>query len=225
MPTSISNIGEQASLRAQITETLRAAVISGDLKTGVVYSAPMLATEFGVSPTPVREAMIDLVKEGLIEAVKNKGFRVAEASVSEIRDMLELRLLIEVPTVKKIAETGLNEDQRNVLRPLAEATLQAAVGKDFLSHVTADMSFHCELLGYSGNQELVSIVRSLRSRSRLYGLDDKKKHVSLIESAYEHLELIDLISAKKAFEVETLMYKHISRVGTNWTPALDFPGV
>jgi DNA-binding GntR family transcriptional regulator len=64
------------SLREQVSHALRAALIAGELRPGVVYSAPVLAAGFGVSATPVREAMLDLAKEGLVEVVRNKGFRV-----------------------------------------------------------------------------------------------------------------------------------------------------
>ena len=68
------------SLREEITELLRAAVMAGELQPGVTYSAPSLAEQFGVSATPVREAMLDLEKEGLVEIVRNKGFRVTSPS-------------------------------------------------------------------------------------------------------------------------------------------------
>ncbi|MFE1904847.1 GntR family transcriptional regulator, partial [Streptomyces gardneri] len=65
-------------LRDQVAHALRAALISGELRPGVVYSAPTLAEDFGISATPVREAMLDLAREGLVEPVRNKGFRVTE---------------------------------------------------------------------------------------------------------------------------------------------------
>lgn len=65
-------------LRDQVGHALRVALISGELEPGQVYSAPGLAEDFGIFATPVREAMLDLVREGLMEPVRNKGFRVTE---------------------------------------------------------------------------------------------------------------------------------------------------
>ena len=80
VPTSnqlpIAPLGRHHSLRESVTESLRAAIIAGTLKEGTLYSAPALAAAFGVSATPVREAMMDLTREGLVETVKNKGFRI-----------------------------------------------------------------------------------------------------------------------------------------------------
>ena len=89
------------SLREEITELLRAAVMAGELEPGVTYSAPSLAEQFGVSATPVREAMLDLEKEGLVEIVRNKGFRVTSPSPEELDDVTELRALVEVPTIRR----------------------------------------------------------------------------------------------------------------------------
>ncbi|HEX3648251.1 MAG TPA: GntR family transcriptional regulator, partial [Pseudonocardiaceae bacterium] len=69
VPIGLPEVGPRASLREQVTEALRAALVSGALRAGVVYSAPGLAERFGVSATPVREAMLDLVQAGLVEAV------------------------------------------------------------------------------------------------------------------------------------------------------------
>ena len=73
---------QQSSLREQVADALRAHLVSGRMRPGVLYSAPKLAAEFGVSATPVREAMLDLVSEGLVEVVRNKGFRVTSLSDS-----------------------------------------------------------------------------------------------------------------------------------------------
>lgn len=84
-------------MRDEIIETLRAAVISGQLTPNHVYSAPILAEQFGVSPTPVREAMIQLANDGLFESVRNKGFRVREPSEEELDELAELRMLLRYP--------------------------------------------------------------------------------------------------------------------------------
>ncbi|MGN6600433.1 MAG: GntR family transcriptional regulator, partial [Actinomycetes bacterium] len=87
------------SLRERAADALRAALVAGEMRPGVTYSAPSLAAQFGVSATPVREAMLGLAKEGLVEAVRNKGFRVTELSDRDLDEITELRSLVEVPTV------------------------------------------------------------------------------------------------------------------------------
>src|SRR5919112_1678896 len=118
-------VGERQSLREQVAHALRAALITGEMRSGVVYSAPVLAAQFGVSATPVREAMLDLAKEGLVEAVRNKGFRVTELSDRDLDELTEIRQLIEVPTVARLADSSRAEEFER-LRPIAEEIVSAS---------------------------------------------------------------------------------------------------
>ena len=93
------------SLREQVSRALEAALVAGELQPGVIYSAPGLAEQFGVSATPVREAMLDLVKDGFVEVVRNKGFRVLEVSESDLDQISQIRLLLEVPSTAMAAAT------------------------------------------------------------------------------------------------------------------------
>ncbi|TDV57199.1 GntR family transcriptional regulator [Actinophytocola oryzae] len=204
------------SLREEITRTLRAAVISGELRPGVVYSAPSLAAQFGVSATPVREAMLDLANEGLVDTVRNKGFRVTQVSEKDLDELSELRALIEVPTVRRIAETGVPDAVLGELRALATEIEDAAGRRDLIAHVNADMEFHLRLLSLSGNHRLVETVRSLRARSRIYGLRTLASRDALVPSAHEHAELLDLLSSGDTDGVEDLMRRHIGHVRTIW---------
>lgn len=213
---ALPSFGARANLRDQISETLRAAVISGELRPGVVYSAPSLAAQFGVSATPVREAMLDLAKEGLIDTVRNKGFRVTELSEKDLDDLSELRALVEVPTVRRIAEAGVAAGLLEELRPLAAAIEDAAERGDLITHVAADMEFHLKLLALAGNPHLVETVRSLRARSRIYGLRSLAARGELVPSAHEHAQLVDLVAAGDAAAAEALMDRHIRHVRGIW---------
>jgi DNA-binding GntR family transcriptional regulator len=209
-------LGPRRNLREEITETLRAAVISGELRPGVVYSAPSMAAQFGVSPTPVREAMLDLAGEGLVEGVRNKGFRVTELSDRDLDELSELRALVEVPTVRRIADAGVTPAALDELRPLATRIEEAAARGDLITHVAADLEFHLRLLALAGNRQLVETVRSLRARSRIYGLRSLAERGELVPSAHEHAELLDLVAAGDADGAEALMDRHIRHVRGIW---------
>ncbi|GAA5154923.1 MULTISPECIES: GntR family transcriptional regulator [Amycolatopsis] len=212
----LPSFGARGNLRDEIIQTLRAAVISGELRPGVVYSAPSLAAQFGVSATPVREAMLDLAKEGLIDTVRNKGFRVTELSEKDLDDLSELRALIEVPTVRRITEAGVDRAVLDELRPVAAAIADAAAAGDLITHIKADMEFHLRLLAQGGNPHLVETVRSLRARSRIYGLRSLADRGELVPSAAEHAQLLDLIAAGDADGAEALMDRHIRHVRGIW---------
>src|SRR6476469_1442062 len=159
--STLSTFQPRRNMRDEIIDVLRGAVIAGELRPNQVYSAPILAQQFGVSPTPVREAMIQLANDGLFESVRNKGFRVREPSDEELDELAELRMLLEVPTVRRLAETGVAPEALAELRELAKGIEKAAADNDLIAHVTIDLDYHCKLLALAGNKHLVEIVRSL----------------------------------------------------------------
>ncbi|WP_239003540.1 GntR family transcriptional regulator [Nocardia panacis] len=214
--SALTSFAPRRNMRDEIIEKLRGAVITGELRPGVVYSAPGLAEQFGVSATPVREAMIDLAKEGLVETLRNKGFRVREPSEQELDNLAEIRLLIEAPTVRQVAEAGIDPQTSTELRTLAQGIEKAAAEHDFIAYITIDTEFHCRLLSLAGNRELVETVRALRARSRLYGVRPLAEQGRLIPSAHEHMELLDLIERGAAAEAEALIRRHIGHVRGIW---------
>src|SRR5665648_1243687 len=103
--SAIRKVEQVASLRGRIAESLSAAIISGELAPGTLVSVPMLANQFAVSATPVREAMLDLEQRGFVASVRNKGFRVTQVSEQDLREIVELRRLIEAPALRALAES------------------------------------------------------------------------------------------------------------------------
>ncbi|MBT2528338.1 GntR family transcriptional regulator [Streptomyces sp. ISL-99] len=202
-------------LRDQVAHALRAALISGELRPGAVYSAPALADDFGISATPVREAMLDLAREGLVEPVRNKGFRVTEVSESDLDQYTAIRALIEVPTVGQVTRSATREELE-ALRPVAEEIVRAARDHDLIGYLEADRRFHLSLLALCGNERLVETVGDLRKRSRLYGLTALDESGELIPSAEEHLELLDLMLAGDAKGAEKCMARHLGHVRSLW---------
>jgi DNA-binding GntR family transcriptional regulator len=213
---ALPSLRGRRSLRDEITGLLRAAVMAGELEPGVVYSAPSLAEQFGVSATPVREAMLDLSKEGLVEIVRNKGFRVTRLSEAELDDVTELRALVEIPTMRRLAEQGIAAADLARLRPLAAEIEDAARRRDFVAHVATDLEFHLALLNLAGNPRITELVRSLRMHSRLYGLRDETHRDALFASWHEHAELLDRIEARDAAGAEAVMRSHVGHVRGIW---------
>ncbi|TQS29718.1 GntR family transcriptional regulator [Microbispora sp. KK1-11] len=208
--------GARQNLREQVAQALRDALVAGEMRPGVVYSAPALAARFGVSATPVREAMLDLAKEGLFEALRNKGFRVAEVSERDLDEIIEIRRLLEVPTVARLAGQS-PAAEAEALRPIAEEIVSAAGRGDLLAYVAADQRFHLALLALSGNARLVETVRDLRARARLYGLRGLPDARMMAASAREHLDLLDALVRGDAAAAERLMNHHLQHVRAIWS--------
>ncbi len=208
-------VGGRQSLREQVAQALRNALVAGEMRSGMVYSAPALAAQFGVSATPVREAMLDLAKEGLVEAVRNKGFRVTELSDRDLDELTELRRLIEVPTVAALADASRAADFER-LRPVAAEIVEAARQGDLLAYVNADLRFHLDLLALSGNSHLVAVTRDLRHRARLHGLRALSERGLLADSAREHLTLLDALRHGDSEAARVTMDHHLNHVRGIW---------
>jgi DNA-binding GntR family transcriptional regulator len=182
---------------------------------GEVHSAPALAARFGVSATPVREAMLDLVREGLVTALPNKGFRITEVTERQLDEYLHIRALIEIPTVTALTSAA-DPSALEALRPVADEIVTTAASGDLIGYVEADRRFHLALLDLAGNGHLVEVVGDLRKRSRLYGLTVLVERGLLEDSAEEHHELLDALLARDEEAVREVMSRHLGHVRDLW---------
>ena len=209
----------RSPLRTQVTDLVRAAIVSGQMTPGEVYSAPGLAARFGTSATPVREALLDLAKDGLVAPVPNKGFRVTRVEPAELDAMSQVRMLLEPAAIARVA--GLEPDRRrrlvDALRPVAARILRAAQDGDVLGHLQADREFHATLLEAAGNPVLTDIVLRLRDRSRLFGLDALVAAGRLADSAAEHDQILDLLLSGDASTVAGAVASHVGHVRSDWS--------
>ena len=207
--------GPRISYRERVVDALRAALIAGELRPGEVYSAPALAGRFGVSATPVREAMLDLVREGLVDTVPNKGFRVTAVSDRQLDEYTHIRSLIEIPTTAGLAHSA-DPVALEALRPTAQEIVTAAAAGDLIAYVEADLRFHLGLLSLAGNEHLVKVISDLRRRSRLYGLTALVEEGRLEASAEEHLEILDALLTRDEEAARAVMTRHLGHVRGLW---------
>ncbi|MEU8587525.1 GntR family transcriptional regulator [Streptomyces sp. NPDC048664] len=200
----------RVSVRGQILDALRAALVEGDLTPGEVYSAPALGERFGVSATPVREAMQQLALEGAVEAVPNRGFRVALRGARELAELAEIRSLIEIPVLLRLART-VPGDRWAELRPLAEATGRAASSGCWSAYAESDRAFHRAVLALAGNEQLVRLAEDLHRRSQWPPAGGTPPGgADLAADAAEHTALLDALTAKDLPLVRTLAQAHFT---------------
>jgi DNA-binding GntR family transcriptional regulator len=210
-----SHVVRADSLREQVSRALEAALVAGELEPGQIYSAPSLAEQFGVSATPVREAMLDLVKDGFVEIVRNKGFRVLEVSEADLDQISEIRLLLEVPAAARAAGR-LSPEDRGQLAGIAEEIIDSARRGDIISYLDADRRFHVKLVSVVGNPRLTDLVDRLRRQTRLSGLGDLARTGRLVASAEEHHQLLAVIQARDTDAASRLMSAHIGHTRGLW---------
>jgi DNA-binding GntR family transcriptional regulator len=203
------------SLRSQVSDILRAQIAAGELAPDGIYSAVSLAQRLGVSPTPVREAMLDLAASGLVEPIRNRGFRILTVSPADLDEIVTMRLWLEVPAVERVIELASDEDLE-ALRPLAERIVTAAERREASSFVLADTDFHQALLRLTRNGRLLSTVMELRDQTRLLGIERLSRYGELDASAAEHLQILDALIARDPDSARELMAAHLRHTRGIW---------
>ena len=212
---------QRTSLREQALALLREALISGRIADGVVYSSKTLAAELGVSNGPIREAMLALVDDGLMEAVPNKGFRTVPLTPADLAEIYEMRLLLEVPAVTRLARRDLPADLVAGLTGLVNTIERTARSRDLAGNLAADRDFHLSLLAAGGNSRLVSAVARLRDQTRLHNLRTINADGSLVTSADEHRPLLAAITRHDEDTAERLMRQHLEHIPQDWSHPAD----
>ncbi|WP_022881479.1 GntR family transcriptional regulator [Gryllotalpicola ginsengisoli] len=209
-------ITKPSSLRAQVQRAISASIVSGEIPPGAVISVPTLAAQFQVSATPVREAILDLEKRGFVVALRNKGFRVTDVDEDALRQIVEVRRLLEPEAMYRLAPDFGKRDAKQARR-LADRIVRGARDEDLNAYLAADHEFHLTLLAMLGNPLLVELVSDLRERTRLVGLRTLLHTEELNISAEEHHRILDLLEAHDADGVRTLMERHIGHVVGWWS--------
>ncbi len=217
MPILAETTLQRTSLREQALALLREALITGRIADGVVYSSKALAAELGVSNGPIREAMLALVDDGLMEAVPNRGFRPVPLTRADLAEIYEMRLMLEVPAVARLAEGDLPSDRVARLTDLVNTLERTARSGDLTGNLAADRDFHLTLLAAGGNSRLVAAIARLRDQTRLCNLRAINADGRLVASADEHRPLLTAIMRHDTRTAERVMRRHLEHIRQDWS--------
>jgi DNA-binding GntR family transcriptional regulator len=209
MTTVVEDDLQHVSLRERILVIIRQRLISGAIVPGEVYSATAIASKLGVSNSPVREAMLSLVQEGVMEPIRNRGFRVIPLTDADRRNIYDLRLMLEVPSMAKLAASGLVRGRITEFETLAKLAIRADEDRDLVNFIEHDRQFHLGLIDLLGNPHLTGIVGSLRDKSRLHGLKTPFEQGALSETARDHLALLGALAEGDVAATEKIMILHL----------------
>jgi DNA-binding GntR family transcriptional regulator len=220
--TVVQEYLQQVSLRERILVIIRQRLITGAIVPGEVYSAAAMASKLGVSNSPVREAMLTLVQEGLMEPVRNRGFRVIPLSDSDRRNIYDLRIMLEVPSMVSLAASGRVRGREAEFENLARLAIRADQERDIVGFIENDRQFHLGLLDLLDNPQLTSIVEGLRDKTRLHGLKQLFLDGALSEAASDHLPLLAALVDGDVKLTEKLMVLHLEH--TRVRPGSDSSG-
>ena len=161
-------MNEYLPLRDVVFNTLRQAILRGELKPGERLMEIQLANKLGVSRTPIREAIRKLELEGLVLMIPRKGAEVAEITEKNLRDVLEVRCALEELAVQ-LACDRIDEEGVRELRAAAEHFRDVLDSDDITKIAEADVAFHDVIFTATDNRRLIQLLNNLRSRCTATG--------------------------------------------------------
>ena len=202
------DMNEYLPLRDVVFQTLRNAILKGELQPGERLMEIQLAQRLGVSRTPVREAIRKLELEGLAIMIPRRGAIVADITIQDLKDVLELRAALEELAVQK-ACMSITEEQIQALDKAEKEFRDSLSGNDLVHCVEADMAFHEVIYEAAGNKRLQQMLLNLREqmyRYRLEYMKDRSMHLLLAE---EHETVCRAIKNKDREKAGNAMRVHI----------------
>ena len=202
------SMSEYLPLRDVVFNTLRQAILRGDLKPGERLMEISLANKLGVSRTPVREAIRKLELEGLVLMIPRRGAEVAQITEKSLRDVLEVRRALEELAVQLACER-MTEQGISDLNTAAKAFQKILSGPDITAVAEADVAFHDVIYMATGNQRLISLLNNLREQVYRYRVEYLKRKECHAQLLAEHQEIIDAITGKQVERAMKATCRHI----------------
>jgi DNA-binding GntR family transcriptional regulator len=209
------------SLSQKVMLRLRQAIIEGELKLGEVIPEETLAQSFGVSRTPVREAMSQLQLQGLVIVRPQVGSFVFTPSAADIAALCTFRIVIE----PKAAELAFGHDRDGAIAAMRSALVameQAMAAKDNIAYGHADTALHDALFTHCGNHYLVESYQLVAGRVAALRTNlSAPIDVQTPASFDQHRTLLRLFECGEFAAFETLMTSHITSSARTYAQALD----
>jgi DNA-binding GntR family transcriptional regulator len=199
-----------SSLREQVYVDLRERLMMGGFGAQDRLGEERLATELGVSRTPVREALIRLASDGLLVR-QDSGYYPVLPDLTELRDLYELRVTIELRGLARAMESDAVTHDPSVLESLRDAwrAMAAEPPPPDPQFVLLDEDFHVTLSRAAGNPALTAALETVNARIRLVRMYDFLTEDRIASTIAEHVEIVELTMAGRLAEAHTALHRHV----------------
>lgn len=200
-------------LRDVVFNTLRNAILKGELEPGEKLMEKKLSEKLGVSRTPIREAIRKLELEGLVVMTPRKSAEVASITEEDLTDVLEVRRVLESLAIdlacKNITNDIIAELEANLVR------FNAAIKKNDITEIaTTDVEFHETIYKSTGNRRLIQILNNLREQMYRYRLEYIKDRQTRDNLVIEHGRIIDALRERDKEKGKKAILNHIEKQET-----------
>ncbi len=204
----------KSTFKEQAYEYLLNLIVNNQLDISQVYSERYFAEKMGISRTPVREAMLQLQREGYIQIQSNKGIKVKEISENEVHQILQMRIAIEGFCALYAAENNETEkgivlcrkvtDLLNIEKSLLD---KESIQEEFIKN---DLEFHMALIEFSGNDIMKESIVNLRNQISRIGLQSFYKKDRMAQTHKEHMKIASAVKCGNAKEAYLSIKEHLT---------------
>ena len=202
------NMNEYLPLRDVVFNTLRQAILRGELKPGERLMEIQLANKLGVSRTPIREAIRKLELEGLVLMIPRKGAEVAEITEKSLKDVLEIRRALEDLAVRLACEK-ITKEELAELKNAGDEFKKVLKSQDITEVAEADVKFHDVIYMATDNPKLIQLLNNFREQMYRFRVEYLKKAEVRPQLLAEHDEIIKFITEGNKEEASRVVTRHI----------------
>ncbi len=207
---SLKSIGERKSLGQHVLETLRQAIIGGQMASGNRMVENRIAESLGISRTPVREALHKLEREGLIKKQPKGGFIVLGLDRNDIEETFGIRSILESYAARLAAENHRPEELASLENKIEEYQ-RSLDGSESDALLRINTEFHDMLYALSHSPRLIRMINDLRDQIYRFRAIILKKETMAKASNEDHRQMINLMRLRDGDSVEKLVRAHILR--------------
>lgn len=205
---NLQPIDKTTTTKDKAYSEIKNVILNGYISSEEIFTEVKLAESLNTSRTPVREALRELIKEGLIIVIPRKGMSIRKVTESEMNQIFLLRSTIESEVIKKLTE-DLTLNQIEMLRNICFEQQEAMLADDELQFIHFDQKFHITLAKFANYTLIEQILLNLHNLSQLIGLKAIKKSNRMKEVLEEHLKIIAHMENKQKDLAVRSMNEHL----------------
>ena len=210
----LNRIKRHELLRDKIYNTLKFKIIEGDLEEGRKITESEVANLMGVSKTPAREALKSLAVNGFITIKKNKRMEIARISLKDIREVYQIRIVLDALGARLAAEKIEQKDIEK-LTDIINKMEECAKKKDIKAYSNNANKFHALVMNISDNKNLEKIINSLREKTDRYRIKSIRLEGRLSDSFKEHKEILKALIEGNSKQISEKCEIHIQNALEN----------
>jgi DNA-binding GntR family transcriptional regulator len=211
----------RATLAETVRQTLLKLILAGEFEQGVRLYPDRLSERFGVSATPVREALMQLASEGFIDATQRRGFYIRVPTPTELRELFEVRQGLELTAgelcIQRARRGEIGEREFEELAALQRMQEPARFKGSHMEKLDLNNRLHCAIVELSGNGMLCDLYQSIQVRGMVTivqrGLQSWQGRLD--DESAEHWAIIDALRQTDLAALQTAMRAHLSRSMTD----------